>query len=149
MCEKCFCFLTDAVRRPILPTEPLYSHVRYKNIKRNAESIATLILGISRLVEPAAIAKARQMVRLAYCTTPEERGTHLYTNLCTNNVALKNELDYVQTAFTDMNLYPFKKSEAPLHFMYECIVPLVETVHVVHAEHSGLPIADEYNGLYS
>ena len=165
MCERCRCFLIDSLDRVPPAGQLVHKYVRYKNVQRYAARIATLVAELTRLVKPAELEAAKQINiwQAVFCTTPQSRSFHIYTNLVRFNPALKNELDYVQSEFTDMSLYKYKPNyymTEPLQvFMYECILPLVECLPIIHAEHTGaiqgLPVQialappDEYDGLYS
>lgn len=159
MCERCRCFLIDSLDRHPRPDELIYEYIRIKNVRRNATRIATLVAGLVRLLKPDELEKARKFNawQAVFNTTTQTRSLHVYTNLIRFNPALKSELDYVQCEFMDMSLYkycPEHYTTEPLHvFMYECILPLVEILPTIHAEHTGIPPqpppVDEYNGLYS
>ena len=165
MCERCRCFLIDSLDREPRPNEIVHKYIHVKNVRRNAARIATLVAELTRLVKPAELEEAKQISawQAIFCTTPQSRSLHIYTNLVRFKPALKNELDYIHCEFTDMSLYKYRREHyvtEPLQvFMYECILPLIEVIPTIHAEHTGaihvqgLPpqttVADEYNGLYS
>ena len=165
MCERCRCFLIDSLDREPRPNEIVHKYIHVKNVRRNAARIATLVAELTRLVKPAELEEAKQISawQAIFCTTPQSRSLHIYTNLVRFKPALKNELDYIHCEFTDMSLYKYRPEHyvtEPLQvFMYECILPLIEVIPIIHAEHTGaihvqgLPpqttVADEYNGLYS
>jgi len=143
MCERCRCFLIDSLEKEPHAGQLIHQYVRYKAVRRNAARIATLIFDLMKLVKPSELIQAKQINawQAMFCMSTVTRSLHIYSNLVRFNPALKKELEYVHCEFIDMSLYKFqtKYTTEPGHiFMYESILPLVETLPVIHAEHSGM-----------
>uniref|UniRef100_A0A6C0KZ18 Uncharacterized protein n=1 Tax=viral metagenome TaxID=1070528 RepID=A0A6C0KZ18_9ZZZZ len=145
MCELCFAFAADYVSKPIIQGDILFSHLKCKNLKRNAHLIADLLLRLASVITVTELETADTQAR--FQTSPlaceKERLCILYNAIVCVCPKFKSEADYIQLTLLDHNVFKNTRDDLSYSMLMgfaHLVLPLIMSIKQIHAEHANIQI---------